>query len=94
MDPCAPHKKFSWLICTISARTSLLILGRPPRQRPHELDTQIVHTPRRRQRKAVAGSTMIRLCCQLAYQRDRNTHNSRSLVRKHGRVPVRCNPAS
>ena len=34
----APHKKFSWLIRTISARTSLLILARPPRRRPHEPD--------------------------------------------------------
>jgi len=91
----APHKKFSLLIRTISARTSLLILGRPPRQRPYEPDTQIAHKPRRRQRKTVAGCTMNRLRCQLAHQRDRNTQNSRSLARKHGRrVPVRCNTAS
>src|SRR5215471_16891586 len=91
----APHKKFSWLIRTISARTSLLILGRPPRQRPHEPGAQIAHKPRRRQRKTVAGWMMIRLRCQLAHHRDRNTQNSRSLVRKHGRrVPVRCSTAS
>ena len=81
----------SWLIRTISARISLLILGRPPRQWPHEPDRQIAHKPRRRQRKTVAGWTVIRLRCQFAHQRDSNTQNSRSLGRKHGRrVPVRC----
>src|SRR6516164_4882697 len=87
----APHKKFSWLIRTISARTSRLILVRPPRQRRHEPDPQIAQKPRRRQRKMVAGWTMIRPRCQFAHQRDKNTQNSRSLGRKHGRrVPVRC----
>src|SRR5262252_4759612 len=56
---------------------------------------QIAHEPRRRQRKTVAGLTMIRLRCQFAHQRDRNNQNSRSLGRKHGRrVPVRCSTAS
>ena len=95
MDPRRAHKKFSWLIRTISARTALLILGRPPRQRPDEPDTQIAHKLRRRQRNTVAGCTMIRPRCQFAHQRERNTHNSRSLGRKHGRrVPVRCSTAS
>jgi len=44
---------------------------------------QIAHEPRRRQRKTVAGLTMIRLRCQFAHQRDRNIQNSRSLGRKH-----------
>jgi hypothetical protein len=39
----APQKKFSWLIRTISARISLSILGRPPRQWPREPDRQIAH---------------------------------------------------
>ena len=39
--------------------------------------------------------TIIRLRCQFAHQRDRNTQNSRSLGWKHGRrVPVRCITAS
>jgi hypothetical protein len=38
----------------------------------------------------VAGWTMIRPRCQFAHQRDKNTQNSRSLGRKHGRrAPVR-----
>jgi len=78
----------------LCARTSLLIRGRPPRQRRHEPDTQIAHKPRRRQRNTVAGWTTIRLCCQFTHQRDRKTQNSRSLGRKHGRrVPDRCSTA-
>jgi hypothetical protein len=53
--------------------TSLLILGRPPRQRLHEPDTQIAQKPGRRPRKTVAGCTMIRLHCQFAHRRNRGT---------------------
>jgi hypothetical protein len=91
----APHKKFAWLIRTISARTSLLIFGHPPRRQPHEPDTQIAQKPRRRQRKMVAGWTTIRLRRQFAHQRDRSAQNGRSLGRKRRRrVPVRCSSAS
>src|SRR5215472_4421675 len=84
----APHKKFSWLIRTISARTSPLILGRPPRQRRHEPDPQIAQKPRRRQRKTVPGWAMIRPRCQFAHQRDKNTQNS--LTRAETWPPCAC----
>lgn len=35
----APQRKFSPAICAIRWRTSLDILGRPPRQRPREMRT-------------------------------------------------------
>ena len=83
---------------------SNLVGGLPPRadnsnqdlsKWRHEPDSQIAHKPRRRQRKTVAGWTMIGLRCQFAHQRDRNNQNSRSLGRKHGRrVPVRYSTAS
>jgi hypothetical protein len=50
----------------------------PSRHRPRELNPQISHKPRRRQRKTVAGWTSTRLRCQSAHHRDRTTHNNRS----------------
>jgi hypothetical protein len=104
--PTATNSRHNWCVVPNLTRglvlngldqlwTSSLILGRPPRQRRHEPDPQIAQKPRRRQRKTVAGWTMIRPRRQFAHQRDKNTQNNRSLGRKHGgRVPVRWRTAS
>src|SRR5215470_443928 len=87
----APHKKFSWLIRTISARTSLLILGRPPRQRPHEPDRQIAHKPRPRQTQNGGGpdedQTSLPICPPA-----RQEQPEQLLTRAEAWTPCACSP--